>query len=72
MDGYGGSTASTGTTRRQAPACEFDTTATTGGLPRLAASRRAADTARSGGRWSVCTTGARNPVPSLMAGASKA
>ena len=73
VDGYGGSTASTCTTWRQACAWDLDTTATSGGvLPGRAASRRAADTALSGGRWSVCTTGARSPVASLTAGASKA
>ena len=72
MRGYGGRIASTGTTWRQARAWNSDTTATAGGrLPR-AACRSAADTAWSGGRWSVCTTGARNAVASRTAGASKA
>ena len=41
-------------------------------LPPWAAWRSAADTASSGGRWSVCTTGADSMAASRMAGASKA
>jgi len=72
VGGYGGRIASTGTIRRQAIAWDCDTAATAGDLPRRAAWRSAAATARSGGRWSVCTTGARRSAASRMAGASKA
>ena len=72
VGGYGGKIASTGMTRRQAAAWHCDTVATAGGLPRWATWRSAADTASSGGRWSVCTTGARSAVASRTAGASKA
>jgi hypothetical protein len=72
VGGYGGRIASTGTTRRQALAWKSDTAATAGGLLHRAAWRSAADTAWSGGRWSVCTTGAGSAVASRTAGASKA
>ena len=72
VGGYGGRIASTGTTRRQALAWKSDTAATAGRLPCRAAWRSAADTAWSGGRWSVCTTGAGSAVASRTAGASKA
>ena len=72
VGGYGGSTAPTGTTRRQALAWKSDTTATVGGLLLWVTSRSAAETARSGGRWTVCTTGARSAAASRTAGASNA
>ena len=72
VGGYGGRIASTGTTRRQALAWKSDTAATAGGLLRRATWRSADDTAWSGGRWSVCTTGACRAVASRTAGASKA
>jgi len=68
----GGRMASTRTARRQAWAWEADTVATAGGPPSWLTRRRAAVTARSGGRWSVCTTGAPSPAASATAGASKA
>src|SRR5499427_10230580 len=68
----GGRTASTGTTWRQAWAWDCDTVATAGGPPSRRTWRRAAVTAWSGGRWSVCTTGAPSPAASVIAGASKA
>src|SRR5258707_7003037 len=69
---YGGRIASTRVTVRQALAWDVDTHPTAGGrLPWLAIPSATA-TAVSGGRWSVCTTGASRPPARLIAGASKA
>ena len=70
---YGGRIASTGTTRRQALGLELPTRRP----PPAAGSRRATLPQRrrhawSGGRCTVCTTGAGTAVASRTAGASKA
>ena len=68
----GGRTASTRVTARQAPAWNCDTQATARGAAPLAARLSAAAIPASGGRWSVCTTGAPSPVASSTAGTSNA
>ena len=60
-----------GTTRRQAPAWNSDTVATAGALLPRATSRSAADTARSGGRCIVCTTGTDSPAPRAEPGTTE-